>query len=463
MTSRAEPGPAQANHGAAPPPAETGARRRFFWVPVALVVFSLLGSVVTPVILRQRERAIIREMQEVIDPARAAVSDKQTALERSISTRAAYQVSHNPAFLQRNASWTAQESQASARLRPLIARLGPATRRAYAVVGEREAVLNASNAARAGRTITAQEQFRTLPLLDTEVDAVITSLDRLDDALVQEGDQEQHRLEVLGERGWETTALLSLIGLAAILSVARLTHREQRARATAEAAVRTRDEVVSIVSHDLRNPLNTIGMAAAFLEETLPPGDVSSRQRRQAEIIGRAVRSMEHLIRDLLDTARIESGRLHVEPEALPVRPLIDDAAAILRPVVEHAGQQLHVRVADPLPPVRADRERILQILSNLVGNAVKFTPSGGVITVAAEPDGFGVRFRVSDTGEGIAPEQIPHLFDRFWQATRTDRRGIGLGLPIVKGLVEAHGGSISVDSTVGQGTTFSFIVPRAS
>jgi signal transduction histidine kinase len=110
---------------------------------------------------------------------------------------------------------------------------------------------------------------------------------------------------------------------------------------------------------------------------------------------------------------------------------------------------------------VCADRDRLLQILSNLVGNAVKFTPPGGTITMAAEGEDGAVRFRVSDTGAGIPPEHVPHLFDRFWQATRSDRRGLGLGLPIVKGLVEAHEAHIVVTSTVGQGTTFSFTVRR--
>jgi signal transduction histidine kinase len=170
---------------------------------------------------------------------------------------------------------------------------------------------------------------------------------------------------------------------------------------------------------------------------------------------------MARMIQDLLDIARIESGSLAVERAPFPVVPFMDDAATMLRPLAERQRQRLEATVADDVDTVCADRDRLLQILSNLVGNAVKFTPPGGTITMAAEAEDGAVRLRVSDTGTGIRPEHIPHLFDRFWQATRTDRRGLGLGLPIVKGLVEAHGSRIVVTSTVGEGTTFSFTIRR--
>jgi signal transduction histidine kinase len=178
-------------------------------------------------------------------------------------------------------------------------------------------------------------------------------------------------------------------------------------------------------------------------------------------MIKRAAESMARMIQDLLDIARLESGNLAVERATFPLAPFMDEAATMLRPLAEKQRQRLDVTVADAVDSVCADRDRLHQILSNLVGNAVKFTPPGGTITMAAEAQDGGVRFRVSDTGTGIRPEQVPHLFDRFWQATRADRRGLGLGLPIVKGLVEAHESRIVVASTVGQGTTFSFTIRR--
>jgi signal transduction histidine kinase len=180
-------------------------------------------------------------------------------------------------------------------------------------------------------------------------------------------------------------------------------------------------------------------------------------------MIKRGCDRMNHMIEDLLDIARIESGRLAIETAPIAVQSLMDEVAATLRPDVERRGQRLDCRVAAALPAVCADRDRLLQVFSNLVGNAVKFTAAGGTIGIAAEADHGSVRFSVSDTGCGIAPENVPHLFDRFWQASRADRRGIGLGLTIVKALVEAHGGRLTLESKPGQGTTFQFLVPVAA
>ena len=135
-----------------------------------------------------------------------------------------------------------------------------------------------------------------------------------------------------------------------------------------------------------------------------------------------------------------------------------------MRPLVKEAGLKLTVTVPKKIPAVSADAERIGQVLSNLVGNAIKFTPSGGKITVSAASDGDFVRVSVSDTGTGIAKEQLPHIFDRFWQSSKSTirARGAGLGLPIARGIVRAHGGKIGVASETGKGSTFWFTLPIA-
>ncbi|MGH7625433.1 MAG: sensor histidine kinase, partial [Gemmatimonadaceae bacterium] len=172
---------------------------------------------------------------------------------------------------------------------------------------------------------------------------------------------------------------------------------------------------------------------------------------------------MNRLIQDLLDIASIETGHLAMERHRQDVAPLLAQLETIFAGTATEHGVTLAVAASAPLAPVMADGERLLQVLTNLVANALKFTPAGGTIQVTAEADGATVRFAVRDTGAGIPPEHLPHLFDRFWQARRgASERGTGLGLAISKGIVEGHGGSIHVVSQIGSGSTFSFTIPVA-
>ena len=236
----------------------------------------------------------------------------------------------------------------------------------------------------------------------------------------------------------------------------------------ARQAVSAREEVLKIVSHDLRNPLGTIAMATQFMLEE--PGLPEAMRTKQLKSIQRAGERMNRLIQDLLNVARMEAGRLIVEPERVEPGALLGEALEMLRPLAADkgivlAGEALPDAGAAALPPVHADPGRVLQVLGNLVGNAIKFTPSGGRVTIRAERAlGLGgkVRFSVADTGPGIPPEQLPHIFGRFWQANRADRRGIGMGLAIAKGIVEAHGERLWVESRVGEGTTFYFTLAEA-
>ena len=243
----------------------------------------------------------------------------------------------------------------------------------------------------------------------------------------------------------------------------RLLEQERIAHGEAVEAVRSRDHVLSIVSHDLRNPLGTITMAASLLLDLVPDAAERATERRQLEIIRRAARNMNRMIQDLLDVTRIESGRLTVDRAPTSVRSVLDETVALNRPLVESAGISLDGRVADELPCMCADPLRVGQILDNLISNAIKFTPRGGAITISVSAEAGGVLWRVSDTGKGVPADQLPHLFDRFWQANRSDRRGLGLGLSIVAGLVKAHGGGIHVASELGKGTAVSFTIPDVS
>ena len=166
------------------------------------------------------------------------------------------------------------------------------------------------------------------------------------------------------------------------------------------------------------------------------------------------------MIQDLLDVQRLDAGRLTVDTRSESVAEMIGDTVDLLRPLAEQSGITLDVEVLPGIPRVRADAARIQQVLSNLVGNAVKFTPRRGRILVHCHRVQHEVRIAVIDSGPGIPPDQLPHVFGRFWQAMAGDKRGIGLGLAIAKGLVEAHGGRIWVESAPGKGSTFVFTLP---
>lgn len=230
--------------------------------------------------------------------------------------------------------------------------------------------------------------------------------------------------------------------------------------AKAQAASRARDEVIAIVSHDLRSSLHAVlGGASLLLERSLSKEKREDRYRA----IKRSAERMERLTRDLLDITRIEAGQCSVDFQAEDASPLIEEALDAALFAAKEAGVALSAEVPPGVPPVWVDRRRILQVLDNLLSNAIRYTPRRGGITVGAAMAGDDVRFRVSDTGVGISSELRDHVFDRYYQVERAGHGGAGLGLPIVKGIIEAHRGEIWLESEVGRGTTFFFTLPAAS
>lgn len=239
---------------------------------------------------------------------------------------------------------------------------------------------------------------------------------------------------------------------------AALAVENARLYGAAQRAIQVRDEIVGIVAHDLRNPLAAILLEATVIRRELDA--VTADTRESVDVIGRVAERMNRLIEDLLDGTRIEAGRLIIEPGRVSALHVVRDVVELHCPLLSSHGLELRLSLPDDLPDVWADRGRLLQVFDNLVGNAVKFTPAGGAVTLGAETQDTTVLFWVADTGTGIPHEHQPHLFDRFWQARPTGRAGAGLGLPIVKGIVEAHGGDVSVKSVPGQGSSFSFTIP---
>jgi len=249
-------------------------------------------------------------------------------------------------------------------------------------------------------------------------------------------------------------ALARDLALRAALAIdnARLYRAAQRATAA-------RDVVLGVVSHDLRNPLSAIAMCAHALRES-PPAEEADRQHL-ANAIADSTEWMQRLIQDLLDVAAIEAGRLSIERREEEVGVIARRALTMFERPAAERRIELRAEVGPGVGAVYGDGARILQVLANLVGNALKFTESGGSIAVSAERQGGDVRFAVRDTGAGIPADDLPHLFELYWHARRNARsRGSGYGLAIAKGIVEAHGGRIWVESTPGAGSTFFFTLP---
>lgn len=228
----------------------------------------------------------------------------------------------------------------------------------------------------------------------------------------------------------------------------------------AREAVRTREDLLGIVSHDLRSPLALVLMQCAEAVSGLPQGELGDRLRGELSLIQRSATRMERLIRDLLDFASIEAGQLSVDPRPHLVNGLIAEAVEAAGPLVKKRTLKVEANAVGSTLEVLCDHDRVLQVLSNLIGNAVKFTPAGGTITLEVKEDQGEIRFAVRDTGCGIAEDALPNIFQKYWQENTKKRSGVGLGLFIARRLVEAHGGKLGVESKVGVGSTFFFTLP---
>jgi signal transduction histidine kinase/DNA-binding NarL/FixJ family response regulator len=228
----------------------------------------------------------------------------------------------------------------------------------------------------------------------------------------------------------------------------------------AQKAIATRDNMLAVVSHDLKDPLNSVLMSCEVLHDATD----DATTRRRLDIMRRSARRMEHLIHDLLDLASLDRGMLSLRRELVPIGALLDDLMETCGALAEEKNIQIDSELTAPLTLLYCDRQRLHQVLTNLLGNAIKFTPKAGRVTLRADQNQDRVTFAVTDSGPGIPDEQLPHLFDRFWQANATSvRTGSGLGLSIAKAIIDAHGGSISVRTGAAGGSTFEFALPMGA
>ena len=222
----------------------------------------------------------------------------------------------------------------------------------------------------------------------------------------------------------------------------------QVAKSRADTATRSRERVLEIVAHDLRSPLTAIKALAESLAHTNP------EMRPRVDRIDRAVGRMDRLISQLVDGTRIGHGELTISTRPEPVGAIIAETIDLYFPTARDREVRLEAAELPDGAVVQADRDRVMQVLGNLVGNALKFTAPGGRVTLSARREGDAIVFAVADTGAGIAPEDVPHVFEQYW---KHDEHGTGLGLFIARSVVQAHRGRMWVESTLGAGSTFFF------
>lgn len=263
---------------------------------------------------------------------------------------------------------------------------------------------------------------------------------------------------LFARRALESTTLGALASIADQVAVAIDRDAVERA---IRGAIRARETLLAIVSHDLRDPLGTIGMSSILLQQTLPEAD--ARSHKIVGTLNRAASRMTRMIGDLLDFASIDAGQLAIERSALSANDLVREAVDSHQSLAEKESLTLKARIDAHQPVVRADRERILQVFANLIGNAIKFTPAGGVISIGCAVAGTEIVFSVADTGPGIREDVLPYVFDPYRQAKETARQGLGLGLFIAKGIVQAHAGRVWAESRLGHGAKFLFTLPLAT
>jgi signal transduction histidine kinase len=238
------------------------------------------------------------------------------------------------------------------------------------------------------------------------------------------------------------------------VTVCGLVNSLETARARADAATRSHERVLEIVAHDLRSPLSAIKALGDAIARANPP------IRPRLERIDRAVERMDRLISQLVDSTRIGHGELTVSPRSEPVGSLIAETVDLYATIASERQIALEASGTPAGTLVLADRDRVMQVLGNLVGNALKFTPPGGRVTLGARQESDAVIFSVVDTGSGIDAGDLPHVFEQYW---KHDKQGTGLGLFIARHVVHAHHGRIWVDSEPGAGSSFFFTLPVAA
>jgi signal transduction histidine kinase len=428
----------------------------------ALVVFSLAALVLLPfAVTRQTERYRAANEQHA-EPARAALNEINYRLSREMATVTRAAVTRDSAYIARYREELPPQQAAMQRLAKQAGTMGP----------EFDAALRELESRIAGWQASVQRSSELQQLaFDDNYPAVIEAVHRVDEAITSYQSMRRSEVRRLGQlQMWLTAGLVVLAAVAAALvlwmvarlrTLASMFAEESAARQAAleqqQQLVKIRDEILGVVAHDLRSPLTTITLSTQLIAGSAP-----DEQGEHVGTILATTKRMQRLIQDLLDVTKLENTKLSVRRDRVDAAALVREVMASQGPIAASKQVTLQAEVGEPLPAISGDADRLAQALTNLIGNALKFTPAGGTVRLVVQPRDKRVLFRVEDTGPGIAPNDLPHLFEPFWQAKKTAHLGAGLGLKITRAIVEAHDGSIEVQNLATGGACFLFEIPAA-
>jgi len=447
-------------------------------IPAAVVLVTLIALIVLPLVITNRINRLRHDIDRRAEPARSHLNEVNyqlgaqiMMLTRAVLTREqGYVEEYREARAARDRALapvardvSLLDEDASTQYRALSEEIGRWDRSIERYLDDGQGDLEAADA------LIAREVNYT---------GVLQKVKALDEAISRFQSQRRQQMRQLARRQVTISVILVLLALIAAISViwlaARLRYlaeqiaresaermtaleRERDARSEAESLLKARDEILGIVSHDLRSPLTTITLSTQLLEGSSP-----QEHTEHVQTILSTSKRMERLIQDLLDAVKIEGSTLAIEKRRMNPAQVARVAFTSHAPLAAEKRINLKAHIEEALPDIDGDEDRLLQALGNLLGNALKFTPPGGTIDFHADVSDGMIRFQVLDSGPGIAPSDLPNLFEPFWQGKKTAHLGAGLGLKITRAIVEAHGGSIEVSNLPGGGACFTLAVPAA-
>ena len=434
-------------------------------IPAALIVFGCLAAlVVVPLITSTRAEELRRLNEKQVDPARSLVGQLNFGLSQQVASIAQYEVTGDPRHLRDYYAAVARQASAMKVLAMYTEQLGEACAKHFRDLQRESDNWHAAVVRYLQLKNTTQAHTVSAIAYQAEYPAVIEAAAMLDAKIAAIYAARREEIRRLMHIQTITSSGVVLFGFFAAVTVLWAVS-QLRGAAVALAqesderlnALRSRDEILGVVSHDLRNPLTTITLSTQLI-----PGSSREEQAEHVRTVLSTTAIMQRLIQDLLDATKIENSSLSIRSDLVDPETVAREAIAAHTPIAREKNIRLEDTIETPLPRIRGDRDRLMQAVSNLLGNALKFTPSGGCVTFAVQASNDHVRFTVSDTGPGIVPADLPHIFKPFWQAKKTAHLGAGLGLKITRAIVEAHGGSIVVSNTPGGGACFTFDLPTA-